>query len=46
MGLFAFFCSVIATCVVVISGYYLLLALLVIAGVLIGMQISDVVRGE
>ena len=46
MGLFAFFCSVIATCVVVIGGYYLLLALLVIAGVLIGMQISDVLRGE
>lgn len=46
MVLFAILCGVIAICVAIIGGYYLLLALLVIAGVLIGMQISDVVRGE
>jgi hypothetical protein len=46
MGLFAILCGVIAICVALIGGYYLLLALLVIGGMLIGMQISDVVRGE
>lgn len=46
MGLFAVFCGVIATCVAVINGYYLLLALLVLGGVLIGLQVSDVLRGE
>jgi hypothetical protein len=46
MGLFALFCGVIATCMAVIGGYYLLLALLVLGGVLIGLQVSDVLRGE
>ena len=46
MVFFAFVCSVIATCVAVVGGYYLLLALLVLGGILIGLQVSDVLRGE
>jgi len=42
MLFFALLCGVIATCVSVIGGYYLVLALLVIGGILIGMQVSDV----
>jgi hypothetical protein len=46
MVFFAFVCGIIATCMVFIGGYYLVLALLVTGGVLIGMQVSDVLRGE
>lgn len=46
MVFFALVCGIIATCMVFIGGYYLVLALLVTGGVLIGMQVSDVLRGE
>ncbi len=45
MFVFAALCGVIATMVTFIAGYYLILLLLVLCGVLIGMQIEQVLRG-
>lgn len=45
MFVFAALCGVIATCATIISGYYLILVTLVLCGILVGMQIEQVLRG-
>lgn len=45
MFVFAALCGVIATMVTYIAGYYLMLLLLVLCGILIGMQIEQVLKG-